>query len=229
MVGAAALIAVVSGAGIIGHAAAASKQLHSTRPGLAARALEPGFTGTFLYRNDNFRTGQNLAESILTPSTVNPTQFGLLFTDTIDGAAYAQPLYVPNVAIPNQGTHNVIYVATENDSVYAFDADQPGPALWQKSFIDPANGITAVPASDLECGDLAPIIGITATPVIDPGRRTERNAVRSVQGQAGAGQLSAAASCTRHRDRPRAGAQSDDDCGERAGNRGGRGRWRDFV
>ena len=138
MVGAAALIAVVSGAGIIGHAAAASKQSHSTQPGLAARALEPGFTGTFIYRNDNFRTGQNLAESILTPSTVNPAQFGLIFTDAIDGAAYAQPLYVPNVAIPNQGTHNVIYVATENDSVYAFDADQPGPALWQTSFIDPA-------------------------------------------------------------------------------------------
>ncbi|MGC2445032.1 MAG: choice-of-anchor D domain-containing protein [Candidatus Binatus sp.] len=169
MVGAAALIAVVSGAGIIGHAAAASKQLHS-RAGLAARALEPGYTGTFLYRNDNFRTGQNLAESILTPSVVNPTQFGLLFTDTIDAAAYAQPLYVPNVAIPNQGTHNVIYVATENDSVYAFDADQPGPALWQKSFIDPVNGITAVPSSDLGCGDLTPIIGITATPVIDPGQ-----------------------------------------------------------
>ena len=169
MVGAAALIAVVSGAGIIGHAAAASKQLHS-QAGLAARALEPGYTGTFLYRNDNFRTGQNLAESILTPSVVNPTQFGLLFTDTIDAAAYAQPLYVPNVAIPNQGTHNVIYVATENDSVYAFDADQPGPALWQKSFIDPVNGITAVPSSDLGCGDLTPIIGITATPVIDPGQ-----------------------------------------------------------
>ena len=115
----------------------------------AVRALEPGFTGTFLYRNDNFRTGQNLAESVLTPSTVNPSQFGLLFTDTIDAAAYAQPLYVPNVAIPNQGTHNVVYVATENDSVYAFDADQPGPPLWQISFINPANGITPVPSTDL--------------------------------------------------------------------------------
>src|ERR1700733_2991118 len=134
----------------------------------AVRPLEPGFTGTFLYRNDNFRTGQNLAESILTPSTVTPSQFGLLFTDAIDAAAYAQPLYVPNVAIPNQGTHNVVYVATENDSVYAFDADQPGPALWHTTFIDPIHGITPVPASDLSCGDLVPIIGITATPVIDP-------------------------------------------------------------
>ena len=137
------------------------------------RALEPGFTGTFLYRNDNFRTGQNLAESILTPSTVNPSKFGLLFVDAIDAAAYAQPLYVPNVAIPNLGTHNVVYVATENDSVYAFDADQPGPPLWQTSFINPALGITPVPSTDLgTCGDLVPIIGITATPVIDPTNGT---------------------------------------------------------
>ncbi len=122
----------------------------------------------FLYRNDNFRTGQNLAETILTPSTVTPSKFGLLFTDAIDAAAYAQPLYVPNVSIPGQGPHNVVYVATENDSVYAFDADGPGPALWHTSFINPAAGITAVPASDIGCGDLVPIIGITATPVIDP-------------------------------------------------------------
>src|SRR5271170_1752154 len=140
----------------------------SARARSAARASEPGFTGTFLYRNDNFRTGQNLAESVLTPSTVTPSKFGLQFTDTIDGAAYAEPLYVPNVAIPGLGTHNVVYVATENDSVYAFDADQQGPALWHTSFINPAKGITAVPSTDIGCGDLVPIIGITATPVIDP-------------------------------------------------------------
>src|SRR5271170_7849006 len=121
----------------------------SARARSAARALEPGFTGTFLYRNDNFRTGQNLAETILTPSTVNSTQFGLQFTDAIDASAYTQPLYVPNVAIPNQGTHNVVYLATENDSVYAFDADQQGPPLWQTSFIDTKNGITPVPSTDL--------------------------------------------------------------------------------
>ncbi len=133
------------------------------------RALEPGYTGQYLYRNDNFRTGQNLAETVLTPSTVNASQFGLQFTDAIDGYAYAEPLYVPAVAIPGNGTHNVVYVATENDSVYAFDADAPGSPLWQTSFINPqANPpITAVPATDLGCGDLVPIIGITATPVID--------------------------------------------------------------
>jgi hypothetical protein len=166
MLGTAALAAVVSGAEMIGHAAIVPRRSRSAH--VVMRALEPGYTGTFLYRNDNFRTGQNLAESILTPSTVTPAQFGLLFTDAIDGAAYAQPLYVPNVSMFGLGAHNVVYVATENDSVYAFDADRPGPALWHTSFINPAKGITAVPASDLGCGDLVPIIGITATPVIDP-------------------------------------------------------------
>ena len=155
-----------------GHAVAAAAQSRSGARRTVSRALEPGFTGTFLYRNDNFRTGQNLAESILTPSTVNASQFGLLFTDAIDGAAYAEPLYAPNVTIPGQGAYNVVYVATENDSVYAFDADQAGPPLWHTSFIDPASGITAVPATDLGCFDLAPIIGITATPVIDSATGT---------------------------------------------------------
>ena len=166
VLGAAALVALISGAGVIGHAASAPMQSRS------AHALEPGFSGTFLYRNDNFRTGQNLAESVLTPSNVNASRFGLQFTDPIDAAAYAQPLYVPNVSIPGQGTHNVVYVATENDSVYAFDADAAGPPLWHTSFIDPANGITAVPWTDIGCTDLTPIIGITATPVIDPASRT---------------------------------------------------------
>ena len=166
ILGAAALVAFIPAAGVIGYAASAPTQSRS------ARALEPGFSGTFLYRNDNFRTGQNLAESVLTPSTVTASRFGLQFTDPIDAAAYAQPLYVPNVSIPGQGIHNVVYVATENDSVYAFDADAAGPPLWHTSFIDPANGITAMPWTDIGCTDLTPIIGITATPVIDPISRT---------------------------------------------------------
>ena len=168
MLGATAVVAVIPGADLMGHALAAG-QSRAVHAQTSARALEPGYTGTFLYRNDNFRTGQNLAETVLTPTTVNGTQFGLQFTDTIDAAAYAQPLYAPNVVIPNQGTHNVVYVATENDSVYAFDADQQGPPLWQASFIDTADGITPVPSTDLgtSCTDLVPIIGITATPVID--------------------------------------------------------------
>ena len=174
ILGLTALVAVASGAAVIGQAAAAPRHASSLQSLPSARALEPGYTGQLLYRNDNFRTGQNLAESVLTPSNVTSSQFGLQFTDSLDGSAYAQPLYVPAVSIPSKGTHNVVYVATENDSVYAFDADAAGPPLWQTSFIDPANGITPVPSSDLggSCTDLVPMIGITATPVIDSGTGT---------------------------------------------------------
>jgi hypothetical protein len=116
------IVAVTLGENASSRALGLPGQARASQAG-GIRALEPGYTGTFVYRNDNFRTGQNLAESVLTPATVNAGQFGLLFTDAIDAAAYAQPLYVPNVAIPGLGTHNVVYVATENDSVYAFDAD----------------------------------------------------------------------------------------------------------
>jgi len=119
---------------------------------------------TFHY--DNTRTGQNTAESILTPSNVNSTQFGKLFSVSVDGYVYAQPLYLTKVAIAG-GTHNVLYVATEHDSVYAIDADN-GAVLWQVSFINPAAGITTASSTDLACNDLVPEVGITSTPVIDP-------------------------------------------------------------
>ena len=103
---------------------------------------------------------------------MNPTQFGKLFSQFVDGFIYAQPLYVPNVNVAGLGTHNVVFVATMNDSVFAFDADSHTGAnaqpLWKVSFINPKNGITTVPAADVNCSDLmSPKIGIVGTPVID--------------------------------------------------------------
>jgi outer membrane protein assembly factor BamB len=115
------------------------------------------------YHNDNARTGQNLNETILTPSNVNSSSFGKLFVITVDGKVDAQPLYLTQVSIPNQGMHNVLYVATEHGSVYGLDADT-GKALWQVSML--AAGETT--SDDHGCGQITPEIGITSTPVIDP-------------------------------------------------------------
>jgi len=128
------------------------------------------YPGTFTHHNDNLRTGQNLSETVLTTANVNATKFGKLATYQLDGVAYASPLYVANVNIPGQGFHNVVYVATEHDSVYAFDADALSTnPIWKVSFINASAGITTVPAADtLETGDIYPEVGITSTPVIDP-------------------------------------------------------------
>jgi concanavalin A-like lectin/glucanase superfamily protein/centrosomal CEP192-like protein len=125
------------------------------------------YSGTFTHHNDNFRTGQNLSETVLNPANVNQASFGKLFSYPLDGLSMASPLYVAGVTIPGQGVHNVVFVATQHDSVYAFDADGLSPnALWKTSFLGP--GVTTVPASDTgECCDIAPEIGITGTPVID--------------------------------------------------------------
>ncbi len=130
--------------------------------------------GVFTHHNDNYRTGQNVAETVLTPASVTTATFGKLASFALDGYAQASPLYVSGVSIPGKGLRNVVYVATEHNSVYALDADEVSASpLWQVSFINPAAGVTTVPASDTgECCDIAPEIGITGTPVIDASTGT---------------------------------------------------------
>lgn len=140
-----------------------------------------GFPGVITQHNDIFRTGQNVYETTLTPAVVsNPGKFGKLFSQSVDGYIYAQPLYLPGVMIGG-AVHNVIFVVTEADSVYAFDADSNSGAnaapLWHASLIDAAHGAAAGATTvdsnnDIGCGDLVPQIGITATPTIDPSTNT---------------------------------------------------------
>jgi hypothetical protein len=131
------------------------------------------FAGVLTWHNDVQRTGQNLNETVLTTANVNSTQFGKKFSYAVDGQIYAQPLYVPSVNIPGQGTHNAVYVATESDSVYAFDADGLlSKPLWHTSFLNPPT-VTTMPCTSANQPDCDPTIitpqrGVTATPVIDP-------------------------------------------------------------
>lgn len=117
---------------------------------------------------NNSRTAATLNEKILTPANVNAKTFGKIGAYRVDGPVYAQPLFLPNVEVPGKGTHNVLYVATEHDSVYAFDADRPAdPPLWQVSFLDASRGIIPLSVDDVQCFFLRPEVGITSTPVID--------------------------------------------------------------
>jgi outer membrane protein assembly factor BamB len=135
-------------------------------------------TGVFTYHNHASRTGANTSETVLNPGNVNSARFEKLFSHRVDGDVYAQPLYVPQVPIPGKGKHNVIVVATQADSIYAFDADSIGGAnsepLWQASLVDATHGTapgsTAVKVpAELACFAIIPQVGITSTPVIDPG------------------------------------------------------------
>jgi hypothetical protein len=118
------------------------------------------------YHNDNARTGQNLHETILTPDAVPSAAFGRLFARDVDGLVQAQPLYVEGLSIPSKGKHNVVFVATQRNSVYAFDADDASlvAPLWRANLGTPAEQ----PYEDFpDYGDIVPSIGITGTPVIE--------------------------------------------------------------
>ncbi|MDB6076637.1 MAG: C-terminal target protein, partial [Akkermansiaceae bacterium] len=129
-----------------------------------------------MYHNDPGRTGANLQETELTTSSVNVGNFGKIYSRPVDDQLYSQLLYMPSVDIPGRGVHNVLFAATVNDTVYAFDADyadQTGP-LWKRSFLSP--GVVPVSHADLSaagsCGgnynDFSGNMGIVGTPVIDP-------------------------------------------------------------
>ena len=130
------------------------------------------------YHNDNLRTGQNLKETILTTANVNSTKFGKLFSLPVDGPIFAQPLYMPGVVAGTQ-THNLVFVATEHNSVYAWDADTGSSnPVWTVSFNNPAGGVTAIPCAEVagnlgnDCSTITPEFGITSTPAIDSSTGT---------------------------------------------------------
>ena len=127
--------------------------------------------GVATYHNNLLRDGTNTREFALTTGTVTSATFGKLFSCTIDGAAYAQPLWVANLSIGG-GTHNVVFVATTHDSVYAFDGDNSASCItyWHKQLVN--SGETYLNNGDVGSGDIAPDIGIIGTPVIDTGSKT---------------------------------------------------------
>jgi hypothetical protein len=135
-------------------------------------------SGVFTHHYDPQRTGQNLKEYALSPSSLSSSTFGVVFScsvnenGTVPGFVYAQPLYVANLTMSDGKKHNVVFVATESDFVYAFDADaSPCQQLWKISMLK--SGETTVPDGDTgETGDLVPEIGVTSTPVIDPSTNT---------------------------------------------------------
>ncbi|MGC2535359.1 MAG: immunoglobulin domain-containing protein [Candidatus Sulfotelmatobacter sp.] len=129
---------------------------------LTVNAAAPATTDVLTYHNDIARTGQNLTEITLNTSNVDSSTFGKLAFYTVDGLVDAEPLYASNVAVPSNGTHNVLIVPTEHDSVYAFDANS-GATIWQVTMLK--TGETT--SDDRNCGQITPEIGVTSTPVVD--------------------------------------------------------------
>ena len=144
--------------------------------GLPARARAVDQVSVLTQHNNTDRTGVNPNETILNTGNVNVNSFGLLFTLPVDGQIYAQPLYVPNLTIAG-GVHNVVFVATMHNDVYAFDADTPGPPLWQTTptHMGAPIPLASSPEIGAACGtyqDISDAVGIVSTPVIDPASGT---------------------------------------------------------
>jgi uncharacterized protein YjdB len=161
--------ATISSSGLATGVATGTTTITATLSGVSGNttatitAAPPGVNIT-TWHVDNNRSGLNASESLLTPSNVNTSSFGKLFSLSIDGYAYAEPLLMSGVTI-NSAKHNVLYVATEHDSVYAFDADTGGSPLWQVSLLQTGE----TPLTD---GPIQPFEGVTSTPVIDPSTNT---------------------------------------------------------
>jgi hypothetical protein len=153
------------------HAIVATGSANTTQ---SAVASVTDLAGVYTYHNNQSRNGANTQEYALTTSNVNTTSFGKLASCPVDGAIYGQPLWVANLVV-NGAQHNVVFVATQHDSVYAFDADSSVcTQLWHANLLDAAHGVTTseepVPSNlvGLGTGDIQPEIGVTSTPVIDP-------------------------------------------------------------
>jgi hypothetical protein len=134
----------------------------STQATLTVNSSHMATVSVLTYHNDNARTGQNLNETILTPSNVNSSNFGKIGFLSVTGLVDAEPLYVPNLTI-NGSERNVVFVTTEHDLVYAFDGDSFAQ-LWQVSLL----GANETTSDNRGCGQVTPEIGVTSTPVIDP-------------------------------------------------------------
>lgn len=169
----------------LGAAWAAPSQAFAT---VSSNPLVPPAAVVLTQHNDNNRSGDNLNETLLNITNVNKNEFGLLYSRPVDDQIYAQPLVMTNVSLLGRGTHNIVILATVNDTVYAYDADDPSAVApyWQRSFINPPN---VVPPRNTDesavgaCGggymDFSGNFGIVGTPVIDPVSKTMFLVVRT--------------------------------------------------
>lgn len=154
------------------HSILATSVADATKAGTATAAVTD-LAGVYTYHNDLARTGENLKEYALSPATVSSGNFGKRWSCPVDGEIYAQPLYMANLLIGG-GVHNVVFLVTQHDTAYAFDADDPVCVTYWKETV--ANGTTVVPIQYTEqglegCNDITEF-GITGTPVIDPSGQT---------------------------------------------------------